>query len=117
MSTELKYAGDFELWARFFQHAELSVVSTPLAVFRKQPNQVSDRLFAEYMAECVATLAPYYRSAPNRVEAKLRRAFRNLPRGILRRLPKGIVYPYTVLAMAQKSDRSYGWQQTTRWMI
>lgn len=35
MAEKLNYAMDFELWARFFEHADLYGVSVPLGGFRK----------------------------------------------------------------------------------
>lgn len=43
-------AGDFELWARFFGHAELHTVKAPLAGFRVHGDQISVQRRAEYMA-------------------------------------------------------------------
>ena len=31
----LKYAGDFELWARFYKHTELYAAYVPLGIFRR----------------------------------------------------------------------------------
>ena len=41
ISTDLKYAGDFELWCRFFKHAELYSVHTSFAGFRLHGSQIS----------------------------------------------------------------------------
>jgi hypothetical protein len=51
LNTELDYAGDLELWTRFFRHAQLHVVSLPLASFRKQPNQKTSLFMDRYHAE------------------------------------------------------------------
>ncbi|MEO1389788.1 MAG: glycosyltransferase family 2 protein [Cyanobacteria bacterium J06634_6] len=39
--TDLKLASDFELWARLFQFSDLYGVNSPLAGFRRQPQQRS----------------------------------------------------------------------------
>jgi len=39
LNTNYKLAGDFELWARFFHHAELYGVYFPVSGFRMHPNQ------------------------------------------------------------------------------
>jgi glycosyltransferase involved in cell wall biosynthesis len=44
-------AGDFELWARFFKHAELYAVEVPLGGFRFHGNQKTGGDRADYMAE------------------------------------------------------------------
>jgi hypothetical protein len=53
----LRLAGDFELWARFFSHAELVGVETPLAGFRVHPGQKTASQMREYIAEARAVLA------------------------------------------------------------
>lgn len=45
-------AGDFELWARFFRHAELFAVNTPLGGFRLHGPQRSAVHREQYVAEC-----------------------------------------------------------------
>ena len=44
MDESLRIAGDFELWARFFEHAELYGVSTPLGGFRVHTLQKTQHL-------------------------------------------------------------------------
>jgi glycosyltransferase involved in cell wall biosynthesis len=39
MDEHLYYAGDFELWARFFEHAILVTTNTPLGIFRYHKGQ------------------------------------------------------------------------------
>lgn len=41
INTDFKYAGDFELWCRFFKQAELFSVYTSLAGFRLHGSQIS----------------------------------------------------------------------------
>ena len=41
LDPRLRVAGDFELWARFFLHADLWSVSAPLGAFRKHEGQLS----------------------------------------------------------------------------
>lgn len=50
MSNTLRLAGDFELWLRFFEHAQLIVVNTAFAAFRSRSGQLSsdaDRYYKE----------------------------------------------------------------------
>lgn len=49
-------AGDFELWARFFQHAELYAVETPLGGFRFHGDQKTGGDRADYLAEAEKAL-------------------------------------------------------------
>lgn len=48
---DLKYAGDFELWCRFFQHARLYGVDVPLGCFRRHELQKTDVSFQGYLDE------------------------------------------------------------------
>ncbi|BAS59572.1 family 2 glycosyl transferase [Leptolyngbya boryana NIES-2135] len=55
ISTEYKLAGDFDLWAQFYQHADLYGVASPLAGFRSQNTQKSSHLDL-YVAESLRSL-------------------------------------------------------------
>jgi hypothetical protein len=58
MSEELYYAMDFELWARFFEHADLYGVSVPLGGFRRHGTQkTADGDFQSYYLEADKVLA------------------------------------------------------------
>jgi hypothetical protein len=58
LDSRLAYAGDFDLWARFFEHADLVTTSCPLAGFRRHPGQKTQRLDA-YVKEAEQVLARY----------------------------------------------------------
>lgn len=52
INTSLKYAGDFELWLRFFDYAQLHCVDTSLGSFRaRSKNQFSVDRLDEYKKE------------------------------------------------------------------
>jgi len=52
VSLQYKYAGDFELWNRFFDHAELYLTDTLLAGFRyRSKAQLTIEHFDDYMQE------------------------------------------------------------------
>lgn len=55
ISTEFKLAGDFDLWSRFFQYADLYSIQAPLGGFRLQANQKS-RQFEEYLIDAEKSL-------------------------------------------------------------
>ncbi|WP_198805235.1 glycosyltransferase family 2 protein [Leptolyngbya sp. BL0902] len=59
LDTRYPLAADFELWARFFQHADLYTVSVPLGGFRTHGNQRSVAQAAQYQAEVNAILKDY----------------------------------------------------------
>ncbi len=56
VDASLKLAGDFELWARFFRHAELYTVSSPLGGYRIHMDQKTATQMQEYLNEAEATL-------------------------------------------------------------
>lgn len=56
---EFPLAGDFALWARFFQHAELHGIDAPLAGFRLHDEQKTGDRFEEYLSEAETALAKY----------------------------------------------------------
>jgi hypothetical protein len=59
LDTSLDLAGDFHLWARFFQHADLYAVSTPLAGFREHAGQKTATRLGEYVIEAEKVLRRY----------------------------------------------------------
>jgi len=79
VDTGLRVAGDFELWSRFFEHAELYALGVPLGIFRIQPNSFSSREFQPYMEVCRRVLAKFSRRPPGVVESFVRRCVRKLP--------------------------------------
>jgi len=58
-NIQSKWAGDFELWLRFFQKANLYTVNTHLGHFRSTPEQVSQQNFADYVEECLSLISHY----------------------------------------------------------
>jgi glycosyltransferase involved in cell wall biosynthesis len=56
VDDSLRVAGDFELWARFFEHADLYAVATPLAGFRIHGDQFTGTQFDRYMKICLDIL-------------------------------------------------------------
>jgi hypothetical protein len=65
-------AGDFALWAKFFEHAELYAVETPLGGFRTHGEQITGRSFEKYLAECEQCLAASGGRTRSAVHGKLR---------------------------------------------
>ncbi|MFT3767660.1 MAG: glycosyltransferase family 2 protein [Minicystis sp.] len=53
---QYKLAADFNLWARFYEHADLVGVDAPLALFRVHPEQRSGHM-DRYCAEATSSLA------------------------------------------------------------
>jgi glycosyltransferase involved in cell wall biosynthesis len=79
VDASLRVAGDFELWSRFFEHAELYALAVPLGVFRYQRESFTAREFEPYIEVCRRVLAKYSRRPPSRIESLARRIARELP--------------------------------------
>lgn len=56
LDTSYTLAADFELWARFFRHAELWSLSAPLGAFRRHTDQLSALHRDRYLAEAKQVL-------------------------------------------------------------
>lgn len=71
----LRLAGDFDLWARFFAHADLVGIETPLAGFRVHRDQKTASCMEQYIAEAKEVLARNGGQRPSAVGAFLRLRF------------------------------------------
>jgi len=116
IDTSLKYASDFELWARFWQHAELYGVATPLGGFRVHKNQKTAFHMEEYLMEAAGVLKRYGARPYGRLETILRHCFRQyLPRPIRRFLaPLGLTYAAKVCV---HKGREGGWKLVTIYTV
>lgn len=72
LDTSYQYAGDFDLWGRFFQHAKLFVVDVPLGCFRRHDAQKTSAAYQRYQEEALQAFAKLGGKAPNAVAQKLR---------------------------------------------
>lgn len=86
MDTSYRYAGDAELWFRFFQYARLYDVSLPLAGFRMHPDQITSRIRDRYHAEVDRIMQAYGGVPHGPLKARLRRLARKHAFGPLRPL-------------------------------
>jgi glycosyltransferase involved in cell wall biosynthesis len=112
VDTGLRVAGDFELWSRFFEHAELYTLDIPLGIFRIQPDSFSSREFQPYMEVCRRVLANYSHRPPSQFESLARRIARELPD---RWQPlTGLAYPVSLIVKAS-SDGPYAIRKA--WII
>src|SRR5262249_7934898 len=57
LDTKYRMAGDFDLWARFFEQAELYSVDVPIGCFRRHDDQRTSTSFANYLEEAKAIFA------------------------------------------------------------
>jgi glycosyltransferase involved in cell wall biosynthesis len=83
ISTEYKYASDFELWIRFFRFNELVCTNTLLGGYRVRKEQMSRVFYEEYINECnqIINMEPLSLSAKNSINAikKLENSTKNIP--------------------------------------
>jgi glycosyltransferase involved in cell wall biosynthesis len=90
LDAALRLAGDFDLWARFYAHAELWCVRALIGVFRMHPAQKT-HAYEDYVAEAEPLLARYGGRRYSPREVRLRtRAARHLTNDRFWRLPTGV---------------------------
>jgi glycosyltransferase involved in cell wall biosynthesis len=78
INPNLKMAGDFELWAKFFQHSRLFVVTTPLSGFRFQQSQKTANFMRNYIEEAEVILNSIgYENPYGRLESSIRKTISN----------------------------------------
>ncbi len=114
VDASLRFAGDFELWARFYRHAELYGAETPLGGFRVHGDQKSARHFGEYLEEGEQALLRAGARPYGRVESFIRhRVLRYVPAALkhLLRLRLGLTSPRRVCVYG---GRERGWEVVTR---
>jgi hypothetical protein len=102
-----RLAGDFELWCRFYQHAELWAVATPLAAFRQHGQQRSQLQRTAYLEEAERALVHHGGRRWNRLRAALEVGLkRSAPRQV-RRVAQmaGLVGPCGLIRHDPRADR------------
>lgn len=83
LDTSYKLAADFELWARFFRHAELWSISAPIGAFRRHANQLSRIHWNDYLDEARRALTSHGAAPRNGLAQTLSVGLRrSLPRGL-----------------------------------
>jgi glycosyltransferase involved in cell wall biosynthesis len=95
VDTSLQFAGDFELWARFYQYAELYGVGTPLGGFRIHEDQKTAYHLEDYIGEAEHVLRRYGGCPYGKLESLVRRRlFGSIPGRLKRILVRlGLLYP------------------------
>jgi glycosyltransferase involved in cell wall biosynthesis len=84
LDVSYRLAADFELWARFFRHADLYGVGTPLGGFRMHGGQKTAQQAETYRLEAREAFLRHGGKPPSRVESWFLRKVRNLGLGLLR---------------------------------
>jgi glycosyltransferase involved in cell wall biosynthesis len=108
VDTSLQFAGDFELWLRFFAHAELYSLDSPLAAHRVHVGQKTEVLDA-YVAEASDVLRAAGHDTASGIAKHTRRGvFQTLGRRPLRRLPRIVAGPL-VSARVLQPTRTIVW--------
>ena len=93
LDTSLKLAGDFELWARFYQQSELVGVRVPLGGFRLHAAQLTASKRDLYHAEAYAVLKRYHGVEQSKLRSFVRRNATVFPRRLRSKLGRlGILY-------------------------
>ncbi len=69
MSLDYRYAGDFELWARFFQLADIVGVSAPIGGFRRHASQQTASHLPEYLLEVRNILSEYGKKPSGKIHS------------------------------------------------
>ena len=118
LDTSVTLAADYELWARFYQHAELYGVRALLGGYRFRTNQNTERFAKEYREQCRVVLQRYGGKPYGRTQAWLRRRVASSLYPALKRVPGatslGLLFPAKVWV---HSGRGGSWQLTTKLVI
>ena len=110
LDTSMKYAGDSELWFRFFEHATLYDVSAPLGRFRVHGSQITTALRKEYDEEVEAIMQKHNAKQHDSIKASLRRFASQYKPG----RGRGILSNMGLLHRSQRIKYNTG---TKRWQI
>lgn len=122
LDTSLALAADFDLWCRFFRHAEPVGVEALLGGFRLHPEQKTARELAAYLAEARECLLREDASPYGSAESLVRTAaWKTVGRRPLRRAPRraialmsrlSLLAPVTCCVSAED-----GWKLVTDYVI
>ncbi len=112
VGAEFKLAGDFDLWARFWKHAELVGVETPLGGFRFHGDQKTGAGHTAYLAEAERSLAA---QGDRRRGHFLRRwATESCPRPLRSFAAKaGLLHPVKICRHNRRTER---WEVVRDWI-
>lgn len=65
ISSDYKYAGDFELWMRFYKYAEQFITPALIGAFRLRKGQQSEKYYPSYLQECDQVIDLHIKELPN----------------------------------------------------
>jgi hypothetical protein len=113
VGAESKLAGDFELWARFYQHANLYAVETPLGGFRFHGDQKTGAGHETYLAEALAALKKHGGRRHTPIERLVRKIALAAPRDLRMPLARfGFLQPTKI---CRHNRHSGDWQVITNY--
>jgi glycosyltransferase involved in cell wall biosynthesis len=115
VGADFRLAGDFELWARFFCHAELYGVEAPLGGFRFHGEQKTGGGHEKYLEEAERALALHGGARYGKLRGILRRWACRRPPGPFREVARraGLLYPVKTC----RHQRSSGaWKIVASWI-
>jgi glycosyltransferase involved in cell wall biosynthesis len=107
LDTSLKLAGDFELWARFYQYSDLIGVRTILSGFRRHGAQLSAQQGTAYHEECLQVLSRYGGGPHNAFSAMMRRVY----------VPKRLKKAAALFGMSYKATNAVYDIQAAKWKL
>jgi glycosyltransferase involved in cell wall biosynthesis len=73
VSNEYKFAGDFELWIRFFNYSRLYITRAMIGAFRVRPGQLSAKNYSAYLSECDSIIDKTLEGLPAEQRAVVRK--------------------------------------------
>jgi hypothetical protein len=121
LDTRFKLAGDLDLWARFWEHAELYGVAVPLGGIRRHGGQRHVRHLDEYMseAEVIARRSGVhgFGKAPPRALAKLRQVTGMTPPERVRRMLHRLGVLYGKGLIIEQRNRNGTWTVRTAYYV
>ena len=100
MNDAYRDVGDFDLWVRFFRHAQLYSVDALIGGYRFQPDSLSPANLDRYNQRCDKIIESELKSIPRaravRIFRKITSAVRNIPKiqGIWQRLALKSLYQF-----------------------
>lgn len=114
LDTRWEIAADFDLWRRFFQHAELYAVDTPLAGFRQHGDQKTGHSKEQYQREARQILSEAGGKLPSVVRTSLRAAGARYCPAFLQPLAAQASLLHSCKLCLRKRDES-GWNLVNAW--
>lgn len=116
MDTSYHLAGDFELWARFYEHADLYGVGAILGGFRVHGSQKTATQLGPYYDEARQILSRYAAKPRGGLASFFRRCFMIPAEPKLHQIPGAtrLLYPSNLILY---SSANKTWEKSTRWLV